>query len=210
MSLDMEKLRADYSALETEFGKDGAAVVAGIMPKFVSAALEHEDKYTVQIAKFFAAREAAYKLYSEEQGKKVCEDWASILLNSKTHIKISDEATSLFVQGRRETEGILGANSFWTKGNRLIERAFATGTGAVTIHAMGIKLTGSGDDLTADISPDADIQFNYLSAEYIIPLTVDNDRIMSSSSVSSAPRCSARVLTCSALYSAFFFIGLPP
>ncbi len=69
MSLDMEKIRTDYSALETEFGKDGAPVVAGIMPKFVPAALEHEDKYTVQIAKFFAAREAAYKFYSEEQGK---------------------------------------------------------------------------------------------------------------------------------------------
>jgi len=69
MGLDIEKLREEYTALETEFGKDGAAVVAGIMPKFVPAALEHEDKYTVQIAKFFAAREAAYKFYSEEQGK---------------------------------------------------------------------------------------------------------------------------------------------
>ncbi len=116
-------------------------------------------------------------LYTLKMGKKVCEDWASILLNSKTHIKISDEKTSLFVQGKRETEGILGANSFWTKGNRLIERAFATGTGAVTIHASGIKLAGSGGDLTADISPDAALNFNYLSAEYIIPLTVDNDRI---------------------------------
>ncbi len=69
MSLDMEKIRTDYSALETEFGKDGAPVVAGIMPKFVPAALEQEDKYTVQIAKFFTAREAAYRFYSEEQGK---------------------------------------------------------------------------------------------------------------------------------------------
>lgn len=116
-------------------------------------------------------------LYTLKMGKKVCEDWASILLNSKTHIKISDEKTNFFVQGKRETEGILGSNSFWTKGNRLIERAFATGTGAVTIHASGIKLTGSGDDLTADISPGAALNFNYLSAEYIIPLTVDNDRI---------------------------------
>jgi len=117
------------------------------------------------------------ELYTLKMGKKVCEDWASILLNSKTHIKISDEKTNFFVQGRRETEGVLGANSFWTKGNRLIEKAFATGTGAVTIHATGIRLTGNGDDLTADISPGAALNFNYLSAEYIIPLTVDNDRI---------------------------------
>lgn len=124
-------------------------------------------------------------LYTLKMGKKVCEDWASILLNSKTHIKISDEQTNIFVQGRRETEGILGANSFWTKGNRLIERAFATGTGAVTIHASGIKLVGSGGDLTVDISPDAALNFNYLTADYIIPLTVDNDRITEAAFASS-------------------------
>lgn len=124
-------------------------------------------------------------LYTLKMGKKVCEDWASILLNSKTHIKISDEATNLFVQGRRETEGILGANSFWTKGNRLVEKAFATGTGAVTIHASGIRLTGSGGDLTVAVSPNASLDFNYLSADYIIPLTVDNDRITEAAFASS-------------------------
>ncbi len=117
-------------------------------------------------------------LYTLKMGKKVCEDWASILLNSKTHIKISDERTNLFVQGRRETEGILGANSFWTKCNRLIEKSFAAGTGAVTIHASGVRLSGSGDDLTVEISPDAALNFNYLTADYIIPLTVDNGKII--------------------------------
>jgi len=117
-------------------------------------------------------------LYTLKMGKKVCEDWASILLNSKTHIKISDERTNLFVQGRRETEGVLGANSFWTKCNRLIEKSFAAGTGAVTIHASGVRLSGSGDDLTVEISPDAALNFNYLTADYIIPLTVDNGKII--------------------------------
>lgn len=117
-------------------------------------------------------------LYTLKMGKKVCEDWASILLNSKTHIKISDERTDLFVQGRRETEGVLGANSFWTKCNRLIEKSFAAGTGAVTIHASGVRLSGSGDALNVEISPDAALNFNYLTADYIIPLTVDNGKII--------------------------------
>ena len=117
-------------------------------------------------------------LYTLKMGKKVCEDWASILLNSKTHIKISDERTNLFVQGRRETEGVLGANSFWTKCNRLIEKSFAAGTGAVTIHASGVRLSGGGNDLNVEISPDAALNFNYLSADYIIPLTVDNGKII--------------------------------
>ena len=117
-------------------------------------------------------------LYTLKMGKKVCEDWASILLNSKTHIKISDERTNLFVQGRRETEGVLGANSFWTKCNRLIEKSFAAGTGAVTIHASGVRLSGGGDALNVEISPDASLNFNYLTADYIIPLTVDNGKII--------------------------------
>lgn len=116
-------------------------------------------------------------LYTLKMGKKVCEDWASILLNSKTHIKISDEKTNDFVQGKRETEGVLGGNHFWTKGNRMIEKGFATGTGAVIIHVSGIKLGGSGDSLTVKSSPEAEIQLNYLSAEYIIPLTVCNGKI---------------------------------
>lgn len=116
-------------------------------------------------------------LYTLKMGKKVCEDWASVLLNSKTHIKISDDKTNLFVQGTRETMGVLGANSFWTKGNRLIEKAFATGTGAVTIHVSKVKLQENGEKLSVQTSPDAEIQLNYLSAEFIIPLSVDNDRI---------------------------------
>lgn len=116
-------------------------------------------------------------LYTLKMGKKVCEDWASVLLNSKTHIKISDDKTNLFVQGTRETMGVLGANSFWTKGNRLIEKAFATGTGAVTIHVSKVKLQEDGEKLSVQTSPDAEIQLNYLSAEFIIPLSVDNDRI---------------------------------
>lgn len=123
-------------------------------------------------------------LYSLKMGKKVCEDWAAVLLNSKTHIKISDEAANDFIQGERETGGVFGSNSFWTKGNRLIERAFASGTGAVTIHVSGIKLTGEGEQLTVETSPEALLQLNYLSAEYIIPLTVDNGRITEAAFVS--------------------------
>ncbi len=41
-------------------------------------------------------------LYTLKMGKKVCEDWASILLNSKTHIKISDEQTNIFVWAARD------------------------------------------------------------------------------------------------------------
>ncbi len=113
------------------------------------------------------------RLYSLKMGKKVCEDWASVLLNSKTKIVIEDKAANEFVQGTKETSGVLGANSFWVQSNRLIERAFASGTGAVCIHLNGLKTEGR----KAAASPDAEIMLNYISAEMIIPLSYLNGHI---------------------------------
>lgn len=109
-------------------------------------------------------------LFSLKMGKKVCEDWASILLNAKTRISIDDDFTNDFIQGEKETMGVLGENSFWVQSNRLVERAFATGTGAVVIHLKNATVNNG----SAKLSPNAKIQLNYISAEMIIPLSVDN------------------------------------
>lgn len=105
-------------------------------------------------------------LYTLKMGKKVCEDWASILLNSKTKIVIEDKNASIFVQGEKGKSGILGANSFRKQANRLVEKAFATGTGAVVLHVQNVKTDGSG----VQISPEANIKLNYISADMIIPI----------------------------------------
>ncbi|MDY2847990.1 MAG: hypothetical protein SOU50_07215, partial [Oscillospiraceae bacterium] len=73
-------------------------------------------------------------IYSLKMAKKVCEDWASILLNEKTRIIFEDEKASEFIQGKKETGGIFGYNDFWSQANRLIEKAFYSGTAAVTIR----------------------------------------------------------------------------
>lgn len=112
-------------------------------------------------------------LYSLKMGKKVCEDWASILLNSKTKVIIANKNTNDFIQGEKETDGVLGKNSFWVQANRLVERTFATGTGAVTIHINNVLIS---NDIVKP-SFDAQIKLNFVSAEYIIPLSVDNGRI---------------------------------
>lgn len=112
-------------------------------------------------------------MYTLKMGKKVCEDWASILLNSKTKIVIEDKNASVFVQGEKGTGGILGANSFWVQANRLVEKAFATGTGAVVLHVQNVKIDGG----RIEISPEAEIKLNYISADMIIPISVDNGKI---------------------------------
>ena len=56
--------------------------------------------------------------------KRVCEDWANLLLNEKVEIATGDEALTA------RANAILAQNNFRVGANRLVELAFALGTGA--------------------------------------------------------------------------------
>lgn len=114
------------------------------------------------------------KLYSMKMAKKICEDWASILLNEKTGIVIADKASSDFVQGVKQTSGVLGANEFWQRGNELIERAFYSGTGAFVLRLENAPLDGKGNILR---SPETQIGIDYLDAMFIYPISVKRGKI---------------------------------
>ena len=107
-------------------------------------------------------------------GKKVCEDWASILLNEKTQIVIDDKTSSEFVQGEDGTGGIFGDNDFWQQGNALVEKAFYSGTGAFIVKLSGMALTGE----TVVKNDNTKISINYLTAHNIIPLTIRHGKII--------------------------------
>ena len=85
--------------------------------------------------------------------KTICEDWANLLLNEKVSIKAGDYSTRL--------EEVMASNKFRVNGNRLIELAFALGTGAF-VEYMG------GDD---------EIIIDYIRADMIYPLSWDNGEI---------------------------------
>jgi A118 family predicted phage portal protein len=111
-------------------------------------------------------------LYSMKMAKKVCEDWASILLNEKTQITVKDKASSEFLQGSEDeqaTGGIFGAVSFWDEANSLVEKAFYSGTGAFVMKLDGLLVRQDGAVLT---SPGASIRMEYLPAMNIFPITV--------------------------------------
>jgi A118 family predicted phage portal protein len=111
-------------------------------------------------------------LYSMKMAKKICEDWASYLLNEKTRIVVKDKASSEFLQGpevEQSTGGVFETISFWDEANSLIEKAFYSGTGAFVMKLDGISVGGSGAVLK---SPDAAVRMEYLPALCIFPLTV--------------------------------------
>lgn len=86
--------------------------------------------------------------------KKVCEDWANLLLNDKVKITADNEAVNEAV------DKVLEYNRFSVYGNQLIEKAFAFGTGALVEYM-------DGDDVIVD----------YIVAKSIYPLSWDNGDI---------------------------------
>lgn len=116
------------------------------------------------------------KLYTLKMAKKVCEDWASILLNEKTEIVIKDKPGSLFILGKEENsdEGVFQENSFWMKANELVEKAFYSGTGAFVLRLEGMKV--QGEKILRDSK--TKIRIEYLTALNIIPLTVKRGKII--------------------------------
>lgn len=85
--------------------------------------------------------------------KKVCEDWANLILNEKVSIKAGEYEKRL--------NKILDNNNFRVRGNQLIELAFALGTGAFVEYL----------DLERKVIID------FIRADMIYPLSYDNNDI---------------------------------
>lgn len=91
--------------------------------------------------------------YRLGMGKKVCEDWANLILNEKVSIKAGNYEERL--------NEILDGNNFRTRANQLIELAFALGTGAFVEYK----------------NEDGNIVIDYVRADMIYPLSYDNNDI---------------------------------
>ncbi len=93
--------------------------------------------------------EERYKL---GMAKKVCEDWANLLLNEKVAIKAGNYEKRL--------QEILDDNNFLVRANQLIEMSFALGTGALVEYLDGEKVV-----------------IDYIRADMIYPLSWENGDI---------------------------------
>lgn len=92
--------------------------------------------------------------YSLKMAKKVCEDWANMLLNEKTYITASTPRAD------RILKNVFSENNFFENANDLIEKTFALGTGAAVIRLVGGK-----------------IKFEFITADRIIPISYSNGEI---------------------------------
>jgi A118 family predicted phage portal protein len=113
-------------------------------------------------------------LYRLKMAKRVCEDWAALLLNEKTTLTVEHAGSSEFLQGKDGTGGVLEFNNFWSESNELLEKAFALGTAAFVVRAEGAKIDANGN-----VTPDANckVGIEYVDAMHIIPLSVKKSKI---------------------------------
>lgn len=93
-----------------------------------------------------------HKRYTLGMAKKVCEDWANLLLNEKVAIKAGNYEKRL--------QEILDDNNFLVRANQLIEMSFALGTGALVEYLDGEKVV-----------------IDYIRADMIYPLSWENGDI---------------------------------
>lgn len=108
------------------------------------------------------------KRYSLGIGKKLCEDWANLLMNEKVHITL---------EGKREQEFIdrvLAENNFYVKANEMQEMKSALGTVAYIPRVVGQAVTEGGEIVPGDAQ---DIAIDYVTIENIYPLSWQNGYI---------------------------------
>lgn len=92
---------------------------------------------------------------SLRMAKKVCEDHANLILNEKVQITVDNAKAQEYINN------VLQANNFRVQANKLVERAFALGSGAFVEHADG----------------KGGVMIDYNRADMIYPLSCDGDTV---------------------------------
>lgn len=122
-------------------------------------------------------------IYSLKMAKRVCEDWASSMLNEDVKIVISssNNKSSIFVQGTKGNGGVLGTNNFSEILSQTLEQMFALGTSAFVIDLDNIAVDNLGNIVDGS---KAKIRIKGINATRIIPISWENGVITEASFVS--------------------------
>lgn len=106
--------------------------------------------------------------YSLGMGKKLCEDWANLLMNEKVQITLEGQKEQDFI------DLVLTENNFTVKANEMQEMKSALGTVAYVPRVIGQEISESGDIVPGNASG---IVLDYVTIENIYPLSWQNGYI---------------------------------
>lgn len=123
------------------------------------------------------------EIYALKMAKRVCEDWASSMLNEDVNIVVNsnNKKSSIFVQGSKGNSGVLGSNNFDVLLSQAIEQMFALGTSALIIDLDNIAVDEQGNVVDGS---KAMIKLKSVNATRIIPISWSNGVVTEASFVS--------------------------
>ena len=123
------------------------------------------------------------EIYALKMAKRVCEDWASSMLNENVNIVVNsnNRKSSIFVQGSKGNSGVLGSNNFDVLLSQTIEQMFALGTSALIIDLDNIAVDEQGNVVDGS---KATIKLKSVNATRIIPISWSNGVVTEASFVS--------------------------
>lgn len=98
-------------------------------------------------------------------GKKVCEDWANLLMNEKVQITLEGQKEQDFI------DRILAENNFSVKVNEMQEMKSALGTVAYIPRVIGQSVRSDGEPIPGEATG---IELDYVTIEHIFPLAWRN------------------------------------
>lgn len=107
---------------------------------------------------------------SLQMAKKVCEDWANLLMNERVVITIEGNKEQEFVNE------VLNNNNFLVKMNEAQELKAAYGTVAYVPYMQNIEIRKNTGEVTGNANIE-DIHINYITGDFIFPLSWENGKI---------------------------------
>ena len=116
--------------------------------------------------------------FSLNMAKRVCEDWASLLINEKTDIVLKTK------KSQEKLYEILEDCKFWKKANRGVEKSFALGAGAFVVSVDDLAFDNEGN-LVIDTNNSPKINVTFVDRTKIIPITVRDEKIIECAFVNS-------------------------
>lgn len=114
---------------------------------------------------FNGVEKVSCERYSLGMGKKVCEDWANLLMNEKVKITLEGEKEQAFF------DNVCENNNFAVKMSEMQEMKSAYGTTAYVPRIVGAEVVGD------KVKKASAIEIDYVTADYIYPLSWSNGKI---------------------------------
>lgn len=140
---------------------------------FYSKVDEWKQWYDGEVKQFHS-----YKIYNGQKhimmhryalgmAKKVCEDWANLLMNEKVKVTLDGDQEQAFF------DDVCKQNSFEIKSNELEELTFYGGTTSIVVRAVDVPVNQE----TGSIAGSGRLVLDYAYMPNIFPLTWENGKI---------------------------------